>query len=249
MKSKRILILVIFLSCLSLSTQGMGFYASYKEYKRSYDIDYEDKSETLEGVDANENGMRDDLENFGKEALKDWDPLVLKAYHNWLRNLYIVMKKNAQVYNDTKIKYINSYACYRQLLEDELITNEAVRGRTKDVGAQISNLTYNTEKREKFKDKNWFLFQSYLIADGVVDLKYSCVDLKLSNDQLFLLQKRSITNFRGELDKRKDLTMSMFSEKPELYRNYIDFEYYKDKVLTRGEVYEEFYKRLDNPSK
>lgn len=249
MNNKKIMMLAVALSCFCLPVQGMGFYASYKEYKRSYDIDYEDKSETLEGIDANKNGMRDDLEKFGKEALKDWDPLVLKAYHNWLKNLYVVMKNNAEINNDTKINYMNTHACFEQLVDDEYITNEEVREKLKDVDAQIFNLAFNTEKRKEIMDDNWYLIKTYLSAESIVNLKYSCVDLKLPEQQLFLLQKRSITYENGKLEERKNLSRRRFKEKPVLYENNVEFDYYKNNIKTIGEVYEEFYKRLDDSNK
>ncbi|MGI4993795.1 hypothetical protein ACRXCV_14240 [Halobacteriovorax sp. GFR7] len=225
---------------------GMALIWFTNEYRRTYDIDYEDRSETLAGIDANGNGMRDDLERFGEEAYKDWDPLVLKAYYNWLKNLYVVMENKAHVDNDKKIDYINSRSCWLLLQRKKKITNSFVDTSIKKIHSQVFKLSFNTAQRKSILDENWFLYQTSISSQDIINLKYACVDLNLSKYEMFLLQKRSLTDVNGEIRIEKNLSTKFFNEKPRLYENNIDFDYYKDKILSRGEVYEDFYNNLNN---
>ncbi|MFG1593838.1 hypothetical protein [Halobacteriovorax sp. CON-3] len=167
---------------------GMTMVALMNEYKRSYDIDYEDKTEVLEGVDANNNGMRDDLERFGEEVYKDWNPIVMRAYHNWLKNLYVVMKKRGVVEDNEKIKYLNSLSCWVSLQYDKRLTDSQVEDTQKDEFLQIAGLAFNTRGRELYQRKD-FIFDLSLNADSFYRWIYQCADIGITDQQIFKFQK------------------------------------------------------------
>lgn len=97
----------------------VGYWNGIQPYKP--DIDYEDKTDTLKGIDANNNGVRDDIERYIHETWKGADPLIIQAMMNYVRQRTKIF--DLDVKNKEAIYEFNRHSKILYYCQDKLTEN------------------------------------------------------------------------------------------------------------------------------
>lgn len=186
------------------------------------ELNYEDVSKSLKGVDSNSNGVRDDIERYIQETWKNENPIIMKSLMNYA-------KHSESIYDlSDNEEDIRKYFKRKEMLEEcgyqfifNLTGGRSSVGMSLDRVLQIGHLLKNTRRREiYFSEKceigNCMHLSSILKYDYKI---FSRCGIELSlDDQLknFFIMKVKECGKACFSEKEKDLYEKNIGDKDQI---------------------------------
>lgn len=236
----------------------MSLYGLYFQSKISLDADYEDKTETLMGVDANGNGVRDDIEMYADQKFHEDDKILKEALLEWGRALNQVINTSESDLNFLSVKryYQDTSSCFDLLYDVEEFNTLRTTDFTRMIlqtfflknydhymTGKFIDLFKNTPKRRAFLDKKDFIWPD-AFRDGY-SAPLICKHLNLTKEQLFDISTTDNEVYKWEKKYKRFDYSHLYDNYLEVYKGIIPFETYRHELISRGEYYENLFKELD----
>lgn len=115
------------------------------------ELNYEDVSKSLKGVDSNSNGVRDDIERYIQETWKNENPIIMKSLMNYAKHsesIYDLSDNEEEIRKYFEIKELRKECGYQFIFN--LTGGRNSIGMSLNSVLQIGNLLKNTRRREMF---------------------------------------------------------------------------------------------------
>jgi hypothetical protein len=129
-------------STLSLVQAGFGL------FEERVSVSYEDKSDTLAGIDNDGNGVRDDVERFIKENTKDYDDeyrAIFYSYAKSLQSMFVVDENDERAMRKAVVDKSRRVRC---VFSSGVIYNANKKINSDEFYMSLKQLLLNTKERE-----------------------------------------------------------------------------------------------------